>query len=155
MEFLTVNNIDFSGLIGLGAVIVGILATCLEVSKIKINPWSSLLRWAGRALNADVLAKVEKQEKKLQSLEDKLKVMHDAEGERNARAARTRVLRFGDEILHGVRHSKEHFDDILLDISDYNAYCDTHKGFKNGRMQLAIQHIEEVYSKCMKEHNFL
>lgn len=36
-----------------GSGITVILMTLLEVSKIPINPWSTLAKWIGRALNAD------------------------------------------------------------------------------------------------------
>ena len=124
------------------------LATVFEVSKIKINPWTALARWIGRAINGELMEKMDKIEKRVEKIE------HDA-GEGRAKDARARVLRFGDELVHDISHSKEHFDDILDDITNYEKYCDEHPEFENDKMLITTQHIKETYSKCMKEHSFL
>lgn len=124
------------------------LSAFIEITPIKINPVSAVLKWIGSKINGEVIDKVNK-------LESDIKRIEYTEGERNAKAARSRVLRFGDEIIHGVKHSKEHFDDVLLDIHDYDTYCEKHPEFENDRMQLTAQHIKETYRKCMEEHSFL
>ena len=73
----------------------------------------------------------------------------------DALQARRRILRFNDELLSGLKHSKEAFDDILSDIDTYDVYCDTHPDFKNNKGVLAKQHINDVYLKCEKEASFL
>lgn len=46
-------------LLGYCAIVVAVLSTFLEVSKIKINPWSALGRAIGKALNGDVMNKID------------------------------------------------------------------------------------------------
>ena len=125
-----------------------IIPTIIQISPIKLNPWTALARWFGRAMNGEVIEKVDKLESELQ----KLKATAD---ERAAKDARARILRFGDELIHNVHHSKEHFDDILQDMSDYEHYCEKHPDFKNNRLQLTARLIKETYCKCMEEHNFM
>lgn len=124
------------------------LSAFVEITPIKINPISAFLKWIGSRINGEVISKVNKLESDIERIEY-------TEGERYAKSARTRVLRFGDEVIHGVKHSKEHFDDILLDIHEYDTYCIEHPEFENDRMQLTVQHIKETYRKCMEEHSFL
>lgn len=69
--------------------------------------------------------------------------------------SRYRVLRFNDEILHGERHSKEHFDQILEDITHYENYCETHPEYENNKAVLAIANITKIYQKCSEENSFL
>lgn len=130
------------------ALLCAALATIVQVSPIKVNPWSWLGKAIGRAINGELMEKVDKLEQDIKQID------HDA-GERNAKAARARVLRFGDELIHDVRHSKEHFDDILQDITEYEKYCDEHPEFENDRMQLTAQKIKDTYKKCWEEHSFL
>ena len=40
-----------------------------------------------------------------------------------------KILRFNDELIHGVRHTKEHFDEMLDIVYDYEDYCQKHKKF--------------------------
>ena len=124
------------------------LSAFVEITPIKINPISDLLKLIGGKLNGEVISRVKKLETDIQRIEN-------TEAERYAKSARTRVLRFGDELIHDVRHSKEHFDDILQDITDYEKYCEEHPKFENDRMQLTAKHIKETYAKCMIDHNFL
>ena len=76
-------------------------------------------------------------------------------GESSAVTSRYRILRFDDEILHEIKHSKEHFDQILLDIDVYEKFCEAHPDFKNNLAVMAIKHIKEIYAKCSRENSFL
>ena len=82
------------------------------------------------------------------------KLREEAEVER-AMQARIRILGFSDEVRRQVRHSKEAFDQVNLDIDAYRTYCDTHQDYKNNRADMAIANIERVYSICLKENDFL
>ena len=72
-----------------------------------------------------------------------------------ASTARTRILRFSDEILHKMRHSKEMFDQINEDIDAYRKYCDKHPEYKNNKAVMAIGNIEKVYGMCLEQHDFV
>lgn len=131
------------------------LATVVEVSKIKLNPWSRLAKWLGRAINGEFLEKVDLQTEKLDRMEGKLNDLERVAEEREARGARVRILRFGDELLQGKDHSKEHFDQILQDITDYEQYCKDHPNFVNNMTKLTTEHIMRVYSERLDRHDFL
>lgn len=144
----TIQNMTIGQLCGSVFLAGGILATLIQIAPIKIDPWTSLARAIGRAINGEVIEKVDKLEKDVGSINEKV-------DESGAKTARARILRFGDEIIHGVRHSKEHFDDILDDIKDYDIYCETHPHFKNGKTGLTSNLIKETYNKCLHEHDFI
>ena len=114
--------------------------TLVQLSPIKIDPWTWLAKKIGHAINGDVIAQL-----------DELKTTFE---ERAAKDARIRILRFGDEILHGIHHSKEHFDQILQDITEYEQYCKDHPEFKNNMTVLTTKHIMETYSACFEERSF-
>lgn len=125
-----------------------IIMTIVQVSPIKINPWSWLARKIGKAINGEIIDRVDKLDRDLSALRAESK-------EREATTCRSRILLFGDEILHGVYHSKEHFDQTLLDIKFYEDYCDTHKEFRNNIAVATIERIKQVYTECMRENSFL
>lgn len=143
---MTLNDIallirDNGGII---TVAVVILMSLVEIAPIKINPWS----WLGNTLNKGIISKLEKVEKDVAEVKREV-------GESSAVTSRYRILRFDDEILHEIRHSKEHFDQILLDIDVYEKFCDIHPDFKNNLAVMAIKHIKEIYQKCSRENSFL
>lgn len=133
-------------LTGGGAVFV--IITLIQITPIKIAPWSALARAIGRAINGEVLDKVEK-------LSDDLQALRAVSEEREAKAARARVLRFGDEVYQGTMHSKEHFDQTLDDITEYEQYCASHPDFKNGKTAITVQNIRETYQRRLEKHDFL
>lgn len=124
------------------------LSAIIQISPIKLNPWSWVAKKIGHAINGEVLQKVEK-------LETEVTDMRASMDEQSARDARSAILRFGDELLHNLKHSKESFDDILDQITRYEEYCRTHPDFKNKRTEKTSEHIQKTYDKCMEERSFL
>lgn len=127
---------------------IAVLMTLVQVSPIKLNPWSWIGKMIGRAINGEVLEKVD-------ALSNDVKNNKADDDEQWASLSRTHILRFGDELLHGVAHSKEHFDQIMRDISKYETYCDTHPSYLNGVAHATIQQIKKTYQKCLEENDFL
>ena len=120
----------------------------VEIEPIKINLPQRILRAIGRAMNAEVMEKLEKLEKGMAEIESKV-------AENDAKQAVVRILRFGDEIYNDVLHTKEHFNQILQDITEYEHYCDTHKDFENDRTVATTKLIKEVYEECLENKSFL
>ena len=143
MTLEEIRNIALGG----GSLII-ILMTIVQITPIKINPWSFLSQKIGRAFNGEVIDKVDKLGKELADHKEKSE-------ERHATLCRAHILRFGDEILHGIPHSKEGYDNILLDIDAYEEYCDKHPRYKNNVAIATINHIKKMYQKHMEEDTFL
>lgn len=122
--------------------------TLIQIAPIKLNPWSALAKAIGRAINGEVITKVDRLERELLGMKENLE-------ERDAISCRTRILHFGDETIHGVRHTKEHFDQILRDITTYERYCDDHPNFENNTTVLTSRRIKDIYEDCLKTADFL
>lgn len=117
-----------------GGSVLLIAITLVQVAPIRINPWSTIARAIGKALNADLNEKMDANE---------------------AKTARYRILRFDDEIRHKIRHSKEHFDQIIEDVDTYERYCQDHPRFPNGKAVSATDNVKRTYEKCKAENSFL
>lgn len=92
---------------------------------------------------------------KVDKIAEDLKNHIEENREQSAIQARERIQRFNDEILHGQKHTKEYFDSILIDITDYDRYCSTHENFRNQVTSLAEENIQRVYNKCQEDRSFL
>lgn len=132
---------------GWAVLIVGLL-TLVQIAPVKINPWSWLGKRVGKMLNGEVLDKVDKLGSDVQHLQERY-------GEHEAKAARVRILQFGDELYQNQLHTKERFDQILEDVSDYEDYCRAHPDFPNEKTVMTVERIKAVYQECLKEHSFL
>ena len=125
-----------------------LLMTLIQITPIKINPWSWIGRAIGRCVNGELITKVD-------TLSTDVKSLREECGEREADLCRTHILRFGDEILHGVSHSQEHFLQILVDIDKYEKYCEDHPNYVNNIANATIKQIKRTYQECLDKNNFL
>lgn len=149
MEFLVeLAQVPIGSYATWGAVILVAVSGLIQIAPIKVNPWSSLARAIGRAINKDIIDRVS-------SVEKDIKEFRDQEDEREAKSHRMRILRFGDEIRHQQLHSAEHYNDVLQDISDYESYCKKHPEFKNQKAKATIKLITDAYAEHMMKNDFL
>ncbi len=156
-------------LIAGGGFALAALFTLVQLSPIKIDPWTWLgklaklgLKLLGRAMNSDVLDKIESLETEMTSLkgdvagvQKKMEEMSSSSGEQAAISARARILRFGDEVLHNQKHTKDHFDSVLRDAKMYSRYCASHPDFENGVTEPTIERIKDVYAERLEKNDFL
>lgn len=118
-----------------------VLMTLVQIAPVKINPWSWLARAIGRAVNAEVIKK----------LDDHITV----DDRRTADGHRTRILRFNNELLRDVDHTEEEFNEVLAEIDAYERYCLEHPEYPNNRAVHAICNIKRVYDDRLQKHDFL
>lgn len=146
MEIL--SGITLEDLVGRIVKLLAVLSIFVEITPIKICPWSGLLKWIGKKVNGDLIDRVKAVENKVTELQEETK-------EREAVNARIRILRFGDEIRIGSKHTKEHFEQIIKDIDYYNEYCESHPKFKNSITVMTTKHINDIYNECLNKNSFL
>lgn len=139
------------------AIVIGaiVLTSLIQIAPIKVNPWSALTKWIGKALNGDVVKELKSLQDDVSTLNKEVKKNANEMEKQNAVNCRVRILRFGDEIIHGVLHSKDSFDQTLQDITTYTNYCNEHPDFKNDMTALTSKRIEEAYEECMRKGTFL
>ena len=138
---------------GGGAMLVAM--TLIQISPIKLDPWSAVARAIGRAINKEVLAKLgemeETQADTRRILDDHIKV----DDERAADTHRTRILQFNNELLRDIPHTREEFIEILAEIDYYERFCKAHPDYQNNRATHAVANISRVYDDRLIKHDFL
>ena len=104
----------------------------------------------------EIGSKLDEQGKQIDALEESFKQKDKADAEKEAKAARRRILRADDEIRIGIKHSKDFFEDVLRDIDYYEEYCDVvNPHFKNRCAESAIKNVSETYETCKAHNSFL
>ena len=140
---MTIKEIITGGSVG-----VVLLLSLVQISPIKINPWTFIARAIGKAINGEVIADVQSTKRILEA--------HIAiDNERAADGNRQRILRFNDEVMRQIPHTEEHYIEVLKDIDDYEAYCRDHTEYKNSRAVFAIENIKRVYARRLEKNDFL
>ena len=144
----TISTVSVGQVLAGGAGVIALASVFIEITPVKINPVSKFLAWLGRKINGEVISKVDK-------LENQITTMQKVNDEQEAINCRYRILRFGDEVKHGTRHSQEHFEQILADIDAYEIFCKDHKDFKNNKTRVTTERILDVYRECVETDDFL
>lgn len=93
--------------------------------------------------------------RRLDALDGKLSKHIEDDANRQADEARSRILRFGDEVRQGVLHTSEHWADILRDVDRYEKFCAEHPQYENNRAASTIHHLNSVYATHLAKNDFL
>lgn len=103
---------------------------------IKINP----IRWLGKHLNADMMERVNKIERKVDT--------HVAEGYRNY------ILNFQRELLNdkNIQFTFEEWKKVIKSCQDYETYCEENN-IDNDIISQAIIFIRSEYQKALESKN--
>ena len=141
-------------ILGSGGVLL-VLLSIVEISPIKLNPWSRLAKWLGRAINADVIKELETVKKTQAETKQQLEAHIKTNDKREADNCRGRILRFNNELIREIPHTKEEFVEALKDITDYKRYCKEHPDYENERAVHAIANIGRAYDERLEKHDFL
>jgi hypothetical protein len=99
-----------------------------------------------------IINRADKQKTTNGDLKTAIEALADKVDRNQAILARTHILRFDDELLNDIHHSKEYFSQQLQDIDTYESYCKSHPDFKNNYAEAAITHIKSTYQKLLEEH---
>ena len=119
-----------------------ILLTLVELAPIKLNPWSWLAKAIGKAMG-------------IAAIEKKLDEHIAADDKRDADRHRMEILRFNNELLRSIDHTKEEFIQVLAEIDAYERFCEDHPDYPNNRAVLAIENIQENYKERLQKRDFL
>lgn len=147
MELTTLVEQLKSVALGNYAIIFIVIISLIQIAPIRIDPWSSFVKLIGKLMLGELTAKVDNLEKKIDALEQK-------EDRRDAINKRVRILRFEDELQEEKRHSKDSFDQVLSDVTDYEEYCEEHPKFRNNQTAATVEHIKKVYAERLEKRDF-
>ena len=129
------------------ALILLIALTILQVSPIKINPWTAIFSWLGKQINKEVIDKIDVVEKRL---DEHIKDSLDSE----LKARRVSILDFSSSIIRGVNYHREKFDFMIKECDSYEKYC-KENNIKNGVADASMAEIRRIYQEHLRNADFL
>lgn len=128
-------------------VIVIIITSLVQVSPIKINPWTYIARKVGQAFTKDITDKVI-------AIESKLDDHISESNARDVRLRRETILDFANSCMNKRKHTKEEFDFIIGECDKYETYCAANN-IQNGVADASIEEVKRIYRRCLAENSFL
>lgn len=127
----------------IGDHIVAVLVTLsvfIQIAPIKINPWSSLIKWVGKMLNGN--------------LQQQVIELSNTIDENEKDRIRWQVLDFANSCRNGRRHTKDEFQHIIT-LNDKYTELLKRTNDKNGYFDEEYKYIKELFRECQSKNNFL
>lgn len=147
--------VDFGVIIqSLGWLFLGTITLIEKFAPKDKKPWTAILTFIGKILTREFAESQKDLIDKVEVLSLKIEKVAESVEETRAIAARVRILSFGDELLEGRLHSKDTFDQALLDIDNYERYCKSHENFKNHITEETVAFIQEKYRERLRNNTF-
>ena len=115
-------------------------AGLVEVTPIKVNPLSWLLKWVGSKVNGEMLKRIDKLEANVDTNEmDRI---------------RWEVLDFANSCRNGRRHTQDEFEHIITLVKKYEGLLKK-CGKENGVFEMEYKYILKLYEKCQQTNDFI
>lgn len=127
-------------------VIFGVI-TLIEVVPIKINPWNTLFKWIGKAVNGDLQMQVTEIKKEVADLKKDCEL-------KNADDMRWEILNFANTCRQGVHHSKDEWRHVMDQLVKYEDYTEA-KGISNGVIEEDSKYLRKLYHNRNSSNDFI
>lgn len=137
--------------VGMSSLIITVIFSLIQVSKIPFNPWSII----GNVMNKDLIQSIKDQDKSIKNLYEKADGLERRVIEKEVMESRYRILRFDDEVRHGQIHTEEHYDQIIYDIDKYEDFCKNNQWYSNNKAKWSIENVRDAYRKRSRDNSFL
>ena len=134
----------------IGQHIVGILLVLsffIQISPIKINPWSALVKWIGKTLTSTLAERLDKVENTLASVENSI-------DENQKDRIRWEVLDFANSCREGRHHTKDQFQHIITLNDKYKGLL-KRTDDKNGVFDAEYDYIQDIYKERQQKNDFI
>lgn len=139
-----VRTIDIHSGFLWGLIIV--FSMIIEISPIKINPWTKLATWISKRLTGDLKTQIDSNTKiylesykdlktDIDSIKTEISALKESDEKNRAMTSRYRIIRAADEIRNGVKLSDDHIEQLGEDIDIYDKYCKSHPSYLNHKGQ--------------------
>ena len=126
--------------------VLALFSVVLEVTPVKINPWTWVLKGVGNRMNADIIKRLDEVEKQLKA--------QDAKIDNNEKdRIKYEILDFARSCRRKEQHTKEEFDHIFEQYDKYEVILAKLEQ-PNGKVTHAMKFVSSVYLEVIADDNF-
>lgn len=123
------------------------LSALIQISPLKINPWTTLFKWIGTKINGDLT-------EKLNSVSNDMVALSTQRKEDEKDRIRWEVLSFANSCRNGYNHTKDEYQHIIsLNDKYINLLKETND--KNGVFDAEYAYIQKLYKEHQQKNDFL
>ena len=137
MGLFNIDSGELAKVLGQAFIYLIASGTLIEISPIKFNPITMILKWMGDKMNSGIKAEIDIVKK---AQEEQRKDFQDYK----VSQYRYEIFQFENEIRdNNDHHTEEQYNHILEQCKKYETYCEDNN-IPNGKAEMAIKHIHDV-----------
>ena len=124
-----------------------ILSIFIQITPIKISPWSALFKWVGKNITNNACHKIDSLVTKVSDLE----ISIDANEKDRIR---WEILDFANSCRNNRKHSRDEFQHIV-DLNDKYKRLLKKTNESNGVFDIEFKYIQDLYAERLAKNDFL
>ena len=118
----------------------------IQIAPIKVNPWSTIIKWIGKTIMGEACGKIDDLVKQINIIEREVK-----ENEKDR--IRWEILDFANSCHNGRQHTKDEFKHII-ELNDKYTILLAQTDDKNGVFKMEFNYIKSLYEDLLKTDGF-
>lgn len=127
--------------------IVIIVSIFIQITPIKINPWSALFKWIGKIITGNACSKIDGLIDKVEKIEKDVKT-----NEKDR--IRWEILDFANSCRNNRKHTRDEFQHIVA-LNDKYKRLLQETNDTNGVFEVEYNYIQDLYAERLEKNDFL
>lgn len=127
--------------------IVIIVSIFIQITPIKVNPWSALFKWIGKIITGNACSKIDGLIEKVEKIEKDVKT-----NEKDR--IRWEILDFANSCRNNRKHTRDEFQHIVA-LNDKYKRLLQETNDTNGVFEVEYNYIQDLYAERLEKNDFL
>jgi hypothetical protein len=127
--------------------IIIVVSVFIQITPIKINPWSALFKWIGKIITGNACSKIDGLIDKVEKIEKDVKT-----NEKDR--IRWEILDFANSCRNNRKHTRDEFQHIVA-LNDKYKRLLSETNDSNGVFEVEYNYIQDLYAERLEKNDFL
>lgn len=127
--------------------IIIVISIFIQITPIKINPWSALFKWIGKTITGNACSKIDGLINKVEKIEKDVKT-----NEKDR--IRWEILDFANSCRNNRKHTRDEFQHIVA-LNDKYKRLLKETNDTNGVFEVEYNYIQDLYAERLEKNDFL
>lgn len=127
--------------------IIIVVSIFIQITPIKVNPWSALFKWIGKTITGNACDKIDGLIDKVEKIEKDVKT-----NEKDR--IRWEILDFANSCRNDRKHTRDEFQHIVA-LNDKYKRLLSETNDTNGVFEVEYNYIQDLYAERLEKNDFL
>ena len=127
--------------------IIIVISIFIQITPIKVNPWSALFKWIGKTITGNACNKIDGLIDKVEKIEKDVKT-----NEKDR--IRWEILDFANSCRNNRKHTRDEFQHIVA-LNDKYKQLLQETNDTNGVFEVEYNYIQDLYAERLEKNDFL